>query len=163
MNLKTIRTKCQLHPCQSQQNLLHMEHVGSWHYLWFHGRMPGGTIGGFTEGFQQGTKNTSHWDNISLTLPVDINLLESLQHHKLLSSLIDTFCTWADSELMPSTTQPNSTNLNKETVGPLEKNTLSNDDPYPRKIWFFNRGVNIIYQVTSIKYCIESNALRASK
>ena len=35
-------------------------------------------------------------------------------------------------------------------------NTLSYDDSYPRKIWLFNRKVNIIYQVTYIKYCIES-------
>ena len=41
---------------------------------------------------------------------------------------------------------------------PYEKslNTLSHDDSYPKKIWFFNRKVNIIDQMTSIIYFIES-------
>ena len=68
---------------------------GSWHYLWIHRRMPGGNVGVFTEGCQEGTKNTSDW-----------HLRESLRHDKILSSLISAFYTLADSELIPSETEP---------------------------------------------------------
>ena len=117
-----------------------------WHCRCFHRRMPGGTISGFTKGCNEGTKNPATG---TISVDFDLHLRESLQDDKLLSSLISAFCTLADSELVPSTTEP-------IKVWSHWKNPLSYDDPYPTNIIYFNRKVNIIYQVNSIKHCIDS-------
>ena len=120
---KSVRTKRQLQPCKSQptRNPLHREHVGphahrQWHYRWFHRRTPGGNIGFQPRG------NKKHQPLALYLFEIDCApSTKSLQHEQLLSSLISSFYTLADSELIPSTTQPHWTNINVKTVEPLEK------------------------------------------
>ena len=56
--------------------------------------MPRGTLVGFTESCQRGTKNTN---NISLTLTYTFEKVHSMMI--FLSSFFSSFCTLADSEL----------------------------------------------------------------
>ena len=65
------------------------------HYRWFHRRMPGG--------------NKEHQPLALYHCDIDVPFRKSPQHDKLLSFLISVVCTFADSELIPSTTQPIST------------------------------------------------------
>ena len=58
---------------------------------------------------------------------INVHLLESSQHDKLLSFLISVVCTLADSELIPSTTQP------IPMWSHWKMNTLSHEDSYPKK------------------------------
>ena len=102
---KTARTKCQLQPCKSQPKMS-LEHNKESAALGT--CRAAGTISVFIRGrhwallvvspnnFKR-EKNTSHRHN-------DVNLQES--SHEVLSSLISTFCIFADSELIHSTTKP---------------------------------------------------------
>ena len=116
---KTVRTKHQLQPSSLSRQGIYCtvrEHAGllalfvvspkhaKGHYLWFHRRMP-----------------EEHQQQALYQFDIDVHLRESLQHDKLLSSLISAFCTLADSELIPSTTQLEPNWTNAETVEPLEK------------------------------------------
>ena len=48
--------------------------------------MPGGTIGGLTKGWQERTKNTSHWRYTSLTLMCTFKIVCSVMNFRALRS-----------------------------------------------------------------------------
>ena len=103
-----MRIKCQLDPCKSRPKMSLIydnestarRNVGQLellmvspkdargHYRWFYLRKPGG--------------NKEHQPLALNLFDIDVNFRES-------SHLISAFCTLADSELIPPTTQPNST------------------------------------------------------
>ena len=78
------------------------------HYWWVHQRMRG--------------VNIEHQPLALYQFDIVVRLRENSQlHDKLLSSLISAFCTVADFEFITSTTQPNWTNFNVDTVDVLKK------------------------------------------